>query len=284
MKQYLEILENIKENGVDRKGRNGMTRTLFARQFRHDLADGFPALTTKELYFDGVVSELLWFIEGAHKNIDGESRADEHRLREIIEQDKTIWTANANSDYWKPDAKFEGDLGRIYGVQWREWTNKDGEKTDQLAEAVEKIKNDPHSRRIIVSAWNPGEIDEMALPPCHTIFQFFVAENQLHLHMYQRSGDMFLGVPFNIASYALLLSLVAQVTNLKPGEVILTLGDAHIYREHSQQVEKQLSREPKDLPTLSLNPEVSDIDEFSMEDITLEDYDHHPPIKAKMVV
>lgn len=280
MKEYLDILEDIKKNGVDREGRNAVTRALFAKQFRHDLAQGFPALTTKELYFYLVKGELLWFLEGAHKN----GRASDERFKEILNRDSTIWTDNAESDYWLPNAEFKGDVGRIYGVQWRSWRTPSGEEIDQLKQIINSIRDNPNSRRHVVTAWNPGEIDDMALPPCHILFQFFVAEDRLHLHMYQRSCDMFLGVPFNIASYALLLAMVAQVTNLEPGEVILTLGDAHIYHQHFQQVEKQLSREPKDLPTLSLNPEVNYIDEFSMEDITLEDYDHHPPIKAEMVV
>jgi thymidylate synthase len=280
MKAYLDILEAIYENGVDREGRNGVIRAQFAKQFRHDLADGFPALTTKRLAFKLVKGELLWFLEGPHK--DG--RASDERFQEIIERDSTIWTDNAEADYWKPNAQFNGDVGRIYGVQWRSWRTPDGETIDQLGNVIERIQEKPNSRRHVVTAWNPAELDEMALPPCHILFQFFVADNRLHLHMYQRSCDMFLGVPFNIASYALLLSMVAQVTDLKPGEVIITLGDAHIYEIHYEQVEKQLAREPKSLPELWLNPEIDSIDGFSMEDIELTNYDHNPPISAEMAV
>jgi thymidylate synthase len=280
MKQYLDILENIYKNGVDREGRNGVTRAQFAKQFRHDLADGFPALTTKKLFFPLVKGELLWFLEGPHR--DG--RASDERFKEIIGRDSTIWTDNAEADYWQPKAEFEGDVGRIYGVQWRSWRTPGGETIDQLQNVIDRIHDNPNSRRHIVTAWNPGEIDDMALPPCHILFQFFVAEDRLHLHMYQRSCDMFLGVPFNIASYALLLSMIAQVTDLEPGEVIITLGDAHIYKIHYEQVGKQLTREPKSLPELWLNPDINDIDDFSMKDIELKNYDHHPAIKAKMAV
>lgn len=284
MKQYLEALDDIMKNGVEREGRNGITRALFTKQLRFDMTDGFPAVTTKKLYFDLVKGELLWFLEGAHKEVDGEGRADDNRLKEIIGKNKTIWTDNAQADYWTPKAKFDGDLGRVYGIQWREWTNKDGVVTDQLAEAVEKIKNNPHNRRIIVSAWNPGELDDMALPPCHMLFQFFVADGKLSLHMFQRSCDMFLGVPFNIASYALLLHMMAHVTDLQPEEFVITLGDAHIYKIHYDQVKEQLTRTPKKLPDLWLNPEIDDIDDFSMDDIKLENYKHDDPIKAKMAV
>jgi thymidylate synthase len=280
MKQYLDILEDIYNNGVDREGRNGVTRAQFAKQFRHDLADGFPALTTKMLYFKLVKGELLWFLEGPHKN----GRASDERFKEIIGRDSTIWTDNAEADYWQPNAQFEGDVGRIYGVQWRSWRTPDNETIDQLQNVIGRIQEKPHSRRHVVTAWNPGEIEKMALPPCHILFQFFVAEGRLHLHMYQRSCDMFLGVPFNIASYALLLSMVVQVTDLEPGELIITLGDAHIYEIHYDQVEKQLSREPKELPNLWLNPDVENIDGFTMEDIELRNYDHHPAIKAEMAV
>jgi thymidylate synthase len=280
MKTYNDILKNIYENGVDRTGRNGSTRAVFAQQMRFNLEDGFPAVTTKKLAFNAVKSELLWFLEGGFK--DG--RASDERLKELNGTDKTIWTANANADYWKPKAKFDGDLGRVYGVQWREWQAPNGEKIDQLADVIERIKSTPGDRRLIVTAWNPGELDQMALPPCHMMFQFFVADGKISLHMLQRSCDMFLGVPFNIASYALLLSMVAQVTNLKPHECILTLNDAHIYHEHFDAVKEQLSREPKKLPNLWLNPEVKNIDDFKMEDIKLENYEHHPTIKAQMIV
>lgn len=263
------------DEGVDRKGRNATTRALFAIPMRFNLEEGFPAVTTKKLAFKGVKGELLWFLEGS---------SDDNRLKEIMGSDHTIWTDNANSDYWKPKAKFEGDLGRIYGVQWRNWQTPDGRVVDQLKNAIEKLKTNPSDRRLIVSAWNPGEIDDMALPPCHMLFQFFAADGKLSLHMVQRSCDMFLGVPFNIASYALLLSMVAQIVEMKPYECILTLNDAHIYHEHFEAVKEQLSREPLSLPTLKLNPEIKDIDKFTMEDIALENYQSHPAIKAQMIV
>ncbi|HLG23869.1 MAG TPA: thymidylate synthase [Candidatus Nanoarchaeia archaeon] len=281
MKQYLDALKYVLENGTDRQDRTGVgTRAVFGMQMRFDTQNGFPAVTTKKLPWKSTVSELLWFIEGSN---------DERRLAEILHgskdiSKKTIWTQNANADYWKPKAKFEGDLGRIYGVQWRKWKNFEGKEFDQLKNAVEMIKKDPTSRRIIVNAWNPGELDKMALPPCHAFFQFFVANGKLSLQMYQRSCDMFLGVPFNIASYSLLLHMVAQVTNLKAGEFVHTLGDAHIYTNHFEQVKEQLSRNPYQSPSLWLNPEVKDIDLFKMEDIKLENYQSHPAIKAEMAV
>ena len=281
MKQYLDALEHVLENGADRKDRTGTgTRAVFGMQLRFNMENGFPAMTTKRLAWKSVVSELLWFIEGSN---------DERRLAEILygirDQSKnTIWTDNANASYWKPKATFEGDLGRIYGVQWRKWKNPEGKEIDQLANAIEMIKTNPTSRRIIVTAWNPGELDKMALPPCHAFFQFFVADKKLSLQMYQRSCDMFLGVPFNIASYSLLLHMIAQVTNLKPGELVHTLGDAHIYNNHFEQVKEQLSRTPLPLPKLWLNPQIKNIDGFKMEDIKLEGYESHPPIKAPMAV
>ncbi len=281
MKQYLDALRYILENGVDRQSRTGIkTRALFGMQMRYNMEDGFPAVTTKKLPWKSVASELLWFIEGSY---------DERRLAEILHGTRdlsktTIWTANAQADYWKPKAKFEGDLGRIYGVQWRRWKSPDGKESDQLAEAIRLIKENPTSRRIIVNAWNPGELQEMALPPCHSFFQFFVANNKLSLLMYQRSCDMFLGVPFNIASYSLLLNMVAQVTGLKPAEFIHVLADAHIYHNHFEQVKEQLTRKPFPLPKLWLNPEIKNIDNFKMDDIKLENYQYHPPIKAEMAV
>tara|TARA_B100000745_G_scaffold294100_1_gene236686 strand:- start:3872 stop:4717 length:846 start_codon:yes stop_codon:yes gene_type:complete len=281
MKKYLNLLDDVLENGVDREGRNGTTRAVFARQARFNLEDGFPAVTTKKLAWKAVVSELLWFIEGS---------GDDNRLKEILGKDKTIWSANANADYWKPKAKFDGDLGRVYGVQWRSWQKPDGSTVDQLAEVIERIKNDPYDRRLIVSAWNPGELDLMALPPCHMFFQFFVTPDEsgkpakLSLHMVQRSCDLFLGVPFNIASYALLLSMVAQVTGLKPFELVMSFNDLHIYGDHMDAVKEQLKREPMDLPTLKLNPDVKNIDDFTMDDIELEGYKSHDTIKAKMAV
>lgn len=275
MKTYNNVLKQILENGVDRQGRNAVTRALFAIQMRFNLEEGFPAVTTKQLAFNAVKGELLWFLEGI---------GSDERLKEIMGKDRTIWTDNTEAPYWKPKAKFPGDLGRVYGVQWRHWKKTDGTEVDQVANIIDKLKNDPNDRRLVITAWNPGELDQMALPPCHMIFQFFVANGKLSLHMTQRSCDMFLGVPFNIASYALLLSMVAQVVGLKPYECVLTLNDAHIYHEHFEAVKEQLSREPMKLPKLWLNPEIKDINKFTMNDIRLEDYEHHPTIKAKMIV
>jgi len=275
MKIYNDVLKQILENGVDRKGRNAVTRACFAIQMRFDMTKGFPAVTTKKLAFNAVKSELLWFLEG--------SDSDE-RLKEILGKDRTIWTDNAEADYWKPKAKFPGDLGRVYGVQWRKWMKPNGTTVDQIAGLINKLKTDPNDRRLVVTAWNPGELDQMALPPCHMIFQFFAANGKLSLHMTQRSCDMFLGVPFNIASYALLLAMVAQVVGMEAHECVLTLNDAHIYHEHFDAVKEQLAREPMALPKLWLNPEIKDIDKFTMDDIKLVDYNHHETIKAKMIV
>jgi len=273
MKQYLDLLQEILDKGVDRPNRTGISsRAVFARHLRFDLKDGFPAVTTKKLAFNPVKAELLWFLKGSNN------------LRELQELGCHIWDANAEAPAWKPKAKFEGDMGRIYGVQWRKWRKQDGSEVDQLDNVIERIKRDPNDRRLIVTAWNPGELDEMCLPPCHMFFQFFVANGELSLSMYQRSCDMFLGVPFNIASYALLLGMVAQVTNLKPREVILNLGDAHIYQNHFDQVKEQISREPYSPPQLWLNPEIKNIDDFKMDDIKLENYQSHPAIKAEMAV
>lgn len=282
MRNYNSILKEIMETGTDRKGRNGVTRGVFTRQLRYNMKDGFPATTTKKLAFRSVAAELFWFMSGSNDN-------------KILQRlGCEIWSANANADYWKPKAKFEGDLGRVYGVQWRSWRKPDGSAVDQLASVIERIKKDPNDRRLIVTAWNPGELDEMALPPCHMMFQFFVTDGRLSLHMFQRSCDMFLGVPFNIASYALLLHLVAQMTSLVADELILTLGDAHIYQDHFDAVKEQLSREPMTLPTLWINPEIkslADVDVSKMqtpEDIykfvKLENYNPMPAIKAKMAV
>ncbi len=273
---YLHSLRKIYEEGTDREDRTGVgTRGLFGFQMRFDLAHGFPAITTKKLAFKAVKSELLWFLEGSN---------DDNRLKELNGSERTIWTDNAEADYWKPKAKFPGDLGRIYGVQWRSWQKPDGGTVDQIKDVIERIKKDPYSRRHIVSAWNPGELDQMALPPCHVMFQFFVADGRLSMQMYQRSCDMFLGVPFNIASYSLFLKMVAQVTGYEAGEFVHVLGDAHIYKNHFEAVEEQLKREPLSSPTLWLNPDIKDIDKFTMDDIKLENYESHPSIKAPMAV
>ncbi|MCB9801960.1 MAG: thymidylate synthase [Pseudomonadales bacterium] len=273
MKQYRDALRFILEYGSTRDDRTGVgTIATFGMQQRYNLQDGFPAVTTKKLAFQQVVAELLWFISGS---------GDNTKLNDL---GCHIWDANANADYWKSKAKFDGDLGRVYGVQWRSWQKPDGSMLDQLSEIIERIKTNPTDRRLIVSAWNPGELDQMALPPCHLMFQFFVDEDKLSLQMYQRSCDMFLGVPFNIASYSLLLSMVAQVTQLKPYEFIHVLGDAHIYKNHIEQVQELLTRKPKKLPTLWLNPAITSIDAFTVDDIRLEKYEHWPAIKAKMAV
>ncbi len=273
---YLDALRQIMDKGVDRDDRTGTgTRALFGLQMRFNMEDGFPAVTTKKLAFKAVKSELLWFLEGS---------TDDNRLKELNGSEKTIWTANAEADYWKPKAAFPGDLGRVYAAQWRKWRKPDGTEVDQIADVIEQIKKDPNSRRLIVTAWNPGELDLMALPPCHMFFQFFVADGKLSLLMHQRSCDMFLGVPFNIASYSLLLHVVAQVTGLKAHEFVHSLGDAHIYHNHFEAVEEQLSRTPLPPPTLSLNPEVNTIDGFTMEDINLIGYESHASIKAPMAV
>ena len=287
-KVYLDALKNILENGEDRPDRTGVgTRSIFGLQMRFNLEDGFPAITTKKLAWKAVVSELLWFIEGS---------GDEYRLREILHGDRysekrTIWTDNAEADYWvkRKLQRHPGDLGRVYGVQWRRWRkpliriNKVIlQNHDQLLELIDGIKSDPYSRRHIITAWNPGELDLMALPPCHMMAQFYVNNGKLSCQMYQRSADMFLGVPFNIASYALFTHMIAQVCNLEVGELIITLGDAHIYNNHFEQVKEQIKREPKPLATLELNSEISVITEFEMEDVELVGYESHEAIKAPM--
>ncbi len=273
MKQYQEALRNILEHGVDRPDRTGTgTRAVFGMQFRYRMSDGFPAVTTKKLAFKAVTAELLWFISGSGD------------VRELQKHNVKIWDANVAADYWKPKARFEGDAGRIYGVQWRHWKRPDGSEVDQLAELVAGLKDNPQSRRLIVSAWNPGELDQMALPPCHAFFQCFVAGNKLSLQLYQRSCDMFLGVPFNIASYSLLLHMLAQVSGLEPHEFIHTLGDAHIYHNHFDQVKAQLEREPYPLPKLWMNPEVKRLEDFTLHDFKLENYQHHPALQAAMAV
>lgn len=280
MKTYLDALQHVLDHGTVRSDRTGTgTISIFGMQQRYDLSMGFPAVTTKKLAWRAVVSELLWFIEGS---------SDERRLAEIThghrEGGTTIWTANATAPYWLEKAAFEGDLGRIYGVQWRRWRKVDGTTVDQLHELIEGIKRDPYGRRHILTAWNPGELDQMALPPCHCFAQFYVANGKLSCQLYQRSNDLFLGSVFNIASYSLLTHMIAQVCGLGVGEFIHTTGDAHIYLNHVEQVKEQLSREPLPLPTLWLNPEISDITKFTMSDIKLENYQSHGAIKAPMAV
>lgn len=273
MRQYLDALRDVMERGTDRPDRTGTgTRALFGLQLRFGMSEGFPIVTTKHVSFDTVKAELLWFLSGS---------SDVNDLRRLGAR---IWDANANADYWKPKARFPGDVGRIYGVQWRRWRTPDGREIDQLAQAIRLIREEPHSRRIVVSAWNPGELEEMALPPCHAFFQFFVARDTLSLQLYQRSCDLFLGVPFNISSYALLLHMVAQVCGLQAGELVHTLGDAHIYHTHFEQVREQLSREPLPLPRLELDARVADIDGFTMSSARLVGYQHHAAIRAKMAV
>ena len=277
MKTYLTALHDVLNNGTVREDRTGTgTIGIFGMQQRYDLSEGFPAVTTKKLAFKACLSELLWFLEGS---------SDERRLAEILhgssEEDKrTIWTDNALADYWLPKAKYQGDLGRVYGVQWRDFGG-----VDQLLRLVEGIKKDPYGRRHIITAWNPAELDQMALPPCHCFAQFYVsADNKLSCQMYQRSCDMFLGVPFNVASYSLLTHMIAQVCGLGVGEFVHVLGDAHIYLNHVEQVKEQLSREPLPAPTLWINPEVTDILKFTMKDFRLDGYQSHATIKAPMAV
>lgn len=279
MKTYNDVMRRIMEEGVDREGRNGKTRALFAIQMRFNMADGFPAVTTKKLAFNAVKGELLWFLAAK-----GKERASDEDLKHIQGTERTIWTDNAEAPYWKPRAQFPGDLGRVYGIQWRNWKASDGTTIDQIAELIKKLKHDPYDRRLIVSAWNPGELQDMALPPCHMFFQCFVADGKLSLHMVQRSCDMFLGVPFNIASYSLLLHMLARASGLVPHEFVHTLQDAHIYHDHFDAVKEQLSREPMPLCQLWLNPGKTDIDSWTMDDIRLENYQSHPTIKAKMAV
>jgi thymidylate synthase len=289
-KVYLDALKNILENGDARPDRTGIgTKSIFGLQMRFDLTEGFPALTTKKLAWKAVVSELLWFIEGS---------GDERRLAEILHgtrdpSKKTIWTDNATADYWvsRRHQRTVADLGRVYGVQWRRWRkpliriNKVIlQNHDQLIDLINGIKDDPYSRRHIITAWNPGELDLMALPPCHMMSQFYVNNGKLSCHMYQRSADMFLGMPFNIASYALFTHMIAQVCNLEVGDLIISVGDAHIYENHIEQVKEQLKRKPLPLPTLQLTSEIDVITDFDMDDIELVGYESHDAIKAPMAV
>lgn len=275
MKQYHDALQQILENGKNKTDRTGVgTRSVFGYQMRFNLQEGFPAVTTKKLAWRAVVSELLWFLEGS---------GDERRLAEILHgtrdpSKKTIWTANAEADYWKSKAKFEGDLGRVYGVQWRDFKG-----VDQVYNLIEGIKKDPSGRRHILTAWNPSELDQMALPPCHVLSQFDVTDGHLSCQMYQRSCDMFLGVPFNIASYSLLTHIIARECNLKVGDFVWTGGDCHIYNNHIDAVNEQLARTPKQLPTLfiTVNKKIAD---YVVDDFVLENYNPDPAIKADMAV
>lgn len=280
MKQYHDALTYILEHGKKKNDRTGVgTQSVFGYQMRFNLQEGFPAITTKKLAWKSVVSELLWFLEGS---------GDERRLSEILHGTRdasktTIWTANALVDYWKPRAGFDGDLGRVYGVQWRTWRTSSFKKVDQLVDLIAGLKKDPDSRRHILSAWNPGELDQMALPPCHILSQFDVTEGKLSCHLYQRSADMFLGVPFNIASYSLLTHIIARECNLEVGDFIWSGGDCHIYNNHVDAVKEQLIRDYRVLPTLSIKNDLS-WDQYSLNDFELVGYEPHPAIKAAMAV
>jgi thymidylate synthase len=263
-RQYLDLLAEVLERGALKSDRTGTgTRSVFGRQLRFGLAQDFPLLTTKKLHLKSILYELLWFLRG------------DTNVRWLQQHGVTIW------DEW---ADADGELGPVYGYQWRHWRTPDGREIDQLRQVVEQIKARPDSRRHLVTAWNPADIDRMALPPCHALFQFYVAEGRLSCQMYQRSADLFLGVPFNIASYALLTRMIAQVAGLRPGEFVLTLGDAHLYLNHLEQAREQLRREPRPFPRLQLNPAVRDVFEFRYEDFTLEGYEPHPAIKAPIAV
>lgn len=264
MRAYLDLLEHVLRDGTDRMDRTGTgTRSVFGHQMRFDLADGFPLVTTKRLHLRSIVHELLWFLQG------------ETNIRYLRENGVRIW------DEWADE---NGDLGPVYGSQWRSWPDGRGGHIDQIRQVVDAIRMNPNSRRLIVSAWNPAQVDEMALPPCHCLFQFYVANGRLSCQLYQRSGDIFLGIPFNIASYALLLAMVAQVTGLQPGDFVHTIGDAHLYANHFEQARTQIAREPLPLPTLRLNPDVRDLFAFRYEDIEIVGYEAHAHIKAAVAV
>ena len=297
MKQYLDLLQRIKTEGATKTDRTGTgTKSVFGHQMRFNLADGFPLLTTKKVFLKGIIHELLWFLAG------------DTNIKYLVDNGVHIWDNDAYRYYNElcirhgvlpvaMDTFLEaaqqripspiegytfGDLNHVYGYQWRSWPKPDGSHIDQIRQVIDTIKHNPDSRRMIVSAWNVAEVEDMALPPCHVLFQFYVAEGRLSCQLYQRSADTFLGVPFNIASYALLTLMIAQECGLQPGEFIHTLGDTHLYLNHMEQVEEQLSREPKQLPTMRLNPEVKSVFDFRFEDFSLEGYDPHPAIKAPM--
>ena len=272
MKQYIDALKHVLEHGTDEDSRAGNVIRTFGYQMRFNLQEGFPAVTTKRLAWKSVVGELLWFLEGS---------GDNNRLAEITHGDPTkptIWTANANADYWKPKAQYDGDLGRVYGVQWRNWRG-----VDQINKLLEDLKKDPYSRRHILSAWNVDELDQMALPPCHTFSQFYVSNNKLSCQLYQRSADMFLGVPFNIASYSLLTHIIAKELGYAVGEFVHTFGDLHIYKDHLDVVHEQIKRVPHELPTLEINSS-SNIDNYVVDDFKLINYNPMPSLKATMAV
>ena len=264
MKQYLDLLRHVKTNGIEKSDRTGTgTLSVFGYQMRFNLQDGFPAMTTKKLHFKSIIYELLWFLNG------------ETNIKYLKDNGVSIW------DEWADE---NGDLGPVYGAQWRSWKTADGRTLDQITDVIEQIKNNPDSRRLIVSAWNVGELDKMALMPCHAFFQFYVADGKLSCQLYQRSADIFLGAPFNIASYALLTMMIAQVCGLRLGEFVHTLGDAHLYLNHLEQVDEQLSRQPLELPEMRINLEINSIFDFNYEDFELLNYESHPPIKAPIAV
>ena len=264
MKQYLDLMRHVRESGVFKNDRTGTgTYSVFGYQMRYDLSEGFPLVTTKKTFLKGIIHELLWFLSGSTN------------IKYLVDHDVHIW------DEWADE---HGELGPVYGSQWRSWPGPDGKTIDQISRVVKDLKNNPDSRRHIVSAWNVAEVDEMALPPCHSLFQFYVADGRLSCQLYQRSADIFLGVPFNIASYALLNMMIAQVVDLEVGDFVHTLGDAHLYSNHVEQADKQLLREPRSLPTIRINPEVKDILGFKISDFELLEYDPHPGIKAPIAV
>jgi thymidylate synthase len=264
MNQYLDLLRHVKTNGIKKADRTGTgTISVFGYQMRFNLQDGFPAMTTKKLHLKSIIHELLWFLDG------------DTNIKYLKDNGVSIW------DEWADDS---GDLGPVYGAQWRTWKTADGKTLDQITDVIEQIKTNPDSRRLIVSAWNVGELDKMALMPCHAFFQFYVADGRLSCQLYQRSADIFLGVPFNIASYALLTMMIAQVCELEPGDFVHTLGDAHLYMNHLEQVDEQLSRQPLALPVMGINPEINSIFDFKYEDFELQNYESHPSIKAPISV